>query len=757
MGGKTCKSVGYTDGTLTCNSNCTLNKGGCYKCGDWKINANEKCDGPTLGGKSCKSFGYYAGTLKCNASCSGYSTSKCHNCGNGAVDTGEQCDGKNFNSQTCQTMGYWKGTLSCSNKCRLYAYGCTNCGNGMLDGKEQCDGVNLGLSTCKTLGYHSGTLSCKSNCAYNKSGCTNCGNGKVEYPEQCDGAAFAGKTCKSYGFDGGTLGCKTGCKVDTSGCWKKKTLGDDTFAQFSKGSAAEAGTKLFIAAGGNLQLMDRLDLNGDGYLDLVFGNRFNGVSSSINSYIYWGSATGFSNKNRAALPTKGGVGTSAADLNGDGHLDLVFSNYDDAKKKGNTFVYHQYKVNSYVYWGSGSGYLATNRTELPTAGATGNSVADLNGDGYLDIISSNSYDGVKSAINSFIYWGAASGYTASNRTELPTSGSPGEYPGPRNAVADLNGDGYLDIVFSNWAGSSYVYWGGASGFSASNRASLPTSAAAGVSVADLNGDKYLDIVFANFRGAAGNKVDSYIYWGGSAGFSASNRTGLPTVGATGVSVADLNGDGNLDIVFSNHADGKKKKVDSYVYWGSKAGFSTSNRSALPTVGAGGNLVADFNADGYLDIAFANQDDGKSWTVTSYVYWGGGAGFSKSNRASIPTVGGTGVLMAGDMGGAYGRGATQVFVSRVLDTGLAAPVFHDLAMAATTPKGTTVKVQVRSASSAPGLATATWYGPTAAGGYYTAGATLNSAHQGLRYLQYRVELTSDFGGTPVLDSVTVKYH
>ncbi len=673
------------------------------------------------------------------------------------MDSGEQCDGKNFNGQSCQSLGYYKGTLSCSNKCRLYAYGCTNCGNGLLDGKEHCDGTNLGLSTCKSLGYWKGTLSCKSNCSFNKSGCTNCGNGKLNYPEQCDGAAFGSKTCKSYGFHGGTLGCKTGCKVDTSGCWKHKTVGDDTFAQFSKGKATESGSKLFVAAGGNLQLLDRLDLNGDGHVDLVFGNRFNGVSSSVNSYIYWGSKTGFSNTNRQGLPTLGGVGNSAADLNGDGHLDLVFSNYDDAKKKGNAFVYHQYKVNSYVYWGSGSGYMAVNRTELPTAGATGNSVADLNGDGYLDIIASNSYDGAKSAINSFIYWGASSGFSAANRTELPTKGSPGEYPGPRNAVADLNGDGHLDIVFSNWSGQSYIYWGSSSGYVASNRTGLPTSAAAGVSVADLNGDKYLDIVFSNFRGSAGNKTSSYIYWGSASGFSASNRAGLPTVGAAGVSVADLNGDKLLDIVFSNHADGKNKKVSSYIYWGATSGFSASNRTALPTVGAGGNLVADFNADGHLDVAFANQDDGVSWSVTSYIYWGSTSGFSASNRAEVPTVGGTGVLMASDMGGAFNRGATQVFVSRVLDTGKVAPVFHGLDLSTKVPAGSGIKVKVRSATSVVGLAAATWYGPTSASDSYTKSASLNSVHQGQRYVQYRVELTSDFAGTPVVNSVMVRYH
>ena len=762
LGGASCKTVGYTDGTLTCNANCTLNKAGCYKCGDWKINnVAEQCDGPSLAGKTCKSFGFYTGALKCDSKCK-YSTAKCHNCGNAKMEGTEQCDGKDFGTKTCQTMGYWKGTLSCSN-CKLYAYGCTNCGNGILDGAEQCDGANLGLSTCKSLGYHSGSLNCYSNCKFNKTGCTNCGNGKVEYGEQCDGAALAGKTCKSYGFDGGTLSCAAGCKVVTSGCWKTKTVGDTTFAQFNKGAGTDSGVKLFIAADGNVQLLDRLDLNGDGYLDLAFGNRYNGVSSNINSYIYWGSKTGFSKLKRTGLPTVGGVGTTAADLNGDGHLDLVFSNYDNAKKQGNSLVLHQHKVNSYVYWGSGSGYGPTNKTELPTVGAAGNAVADLNGDGYLDIVFANVFDGSSTKVNAYVYWGAQSGYSTAKRTELPVLGAP-KYPGPRVAIADLNGDGYPDLVFANWSDGtsvkvdSYIYWGSAKGYSVASRTGLPTMAAAGVSVADLNGDGNLDIVFSNHTDGSSNKVDSYIYWGSAAGYSVAKRSGLPTVGATGNSVADVDGDGNLDIVFSNHADGKNKKQMSYVYFGAKTGFTTANRKQLPTIGAGDNLVADLNGDGYPDVVFANQDDDKTWQLSSYVYWGSASGLSVAKRSELLTVGATGVLAGGDPGSCHKRGALQQFVSRALDTGLASPVFLKLALNVKVPANTKLTVQVRSAATVAGLKAATWYGPTSAGGSYTAASTaLNAVHQGHRYVQYRARLSSDFGNTPLLDAVTFSFH
>jgi hypothetical protein len=49
--------------------------------------------------------------------------------------------------------------------------------------------------------------------------------------------------------------------------------------------------------------------------------------------------------------------------------------------------------------------------------------------------------------------------------------------------------------------------------------------------------------------------------------------------------ADLDTDGALDVVFANQQDGVKFEIDSRVYWGSPAGFSAGDTTGLPTVGA----------------------------------------------------------------------------------------------------------------------------------------------------------------------------
>jgi len=525
-----------------------------------------------------------------------------------------------------------------------------------------------------------------------------------------------------------------------------KTLMDDTFDQLSKGTLSESGAKIYVArdpqkaADGSVRLLDLLDLDGDGYLDLIFSN----YHTKVNSYIYWGAPKGFSKGNRAELPAPNAMGVTVADLNSDGYPDVIFSIYKNPT----------HKTNSYIYWGSSKGFSSGNRAGLPTMGASGSSVADLDRDGYLDIVFSNGTDGDKYQVDSYVYWGSVGGFSASKRTELPTSHT------GTSSVADLDRDGYLDIVFSNLQGdkasqivNSYIYWGSSKGFSSGDRAELPTLGAMGSTVADLNKDGLLDVAFSNWTGST-----SYIYRGTAKGFSSGERAELPTLMAQSVSVGDINGDGHLDIVFSNYREQWVTKTNSYLYWGSSKEFSKANRLLLPTLGARGNVVADFNSDGYLDVVFSNYTDttrSKS-NINSYIYWGGSAGPSSTNRTELPTVVAM-TSMTTDPGSVYDRRPVQTFTSRVLDAGTGAPTYLSISWKATVPKLTSLKLQVRSASSPLALKTAAWHGPTSAKAFYVKPGPINPAHKGDRYIQYRATFSHDFGSTPVLDRVQISYH
>ncbi len=227
FGGKSCKTYGYKSGALACNGNCTINSSKCWTCGDGKkTGVAEQCDGKDLAGQSCKTRGFFKGTLACNGNCT-WNTSACSHCGDGKINTGEKCDTKNLAGKSCKSLGFTAGALSCNSTCTFNTSKCTTitCGNGKLDGKEQCDGKLLAGKTCKSQGFAGGTLSCNSNCSLNTSACYKCGDGKLNAGEKCDGANLGGKTCKTLGFTGGTLSCNGNCTFNTTAC-AKNTCGN---------------------------------------------------------------------------------------------------------------------------------------------------------------------------------------------------------------------------------------------------------------------------------------------------------------------------------------------------------------------------------------------------------------------------------------------------------------------------------------------------------------------------------------------------
>lgn len=425
------------------------------------------------------------------------------------------------------------------------------------------------------------------------------------------------------------------------GVWK-----ESSFADFADGSFSDGGANMYVSLRGRVQTINRWDLNGDGYLDLVFANS-HPQAEKIDAVLYWGNGKDFDISRSAYIPTNGSQFVIPADVNGDSYPDLLVPNYHDGTHDG---------MDSYIYLNSGPSQPSRSKSEgwnfypfgkkfsLPTQAAQHAAAADLNRDGYVDVVfafsgglweyRANPFESYKNP--SRIYWGAAEGFNRDRFTKLPT------FATSSVAIADLDADGWPDLVLASHEVEgkkdvdSHVYWGSPQGFSAQGRTRLPTRGANMVKGADLNNDGFLDVVFANGTGKA-----SYIYYGGNSGFSVARREELETWDARDCGIADVNRDGFLDILFSCQQKNGNPVTQSYLYFGSVEGFLTENRFEFDTVGAWGVALEDLNQDGWIEAVVSSYQDYAFYDVPSYVYWNSPSGFDLLNRTPLYTHGAVG--------------------------------------------------------------------------------------------------------------------
>ena len=166
---------------------------------------------------------------------------------------------------------------------------------------------------------------------------------------------------------------------------------------------------------------------------------------------------------------------------------------------------------------------------------------------------------------------------------------------------------------------------------------LSVERAACARAADLNGNGYLDLVVGGHVPTPGMPHDSfvYIYWNGPEGSREDRRTLLPAAWVNAMAVADFNNDGKLDLFVCSYHDGKSRDVDSYIYWNREGnGVAASDRTCLPTHSASGCMAADFNGDGWTDLAVANHKVHGDHVGCSTVWWNGP---TDSTRSACPSA------------------------------------------------------------------------------------------------------------------------
>jgi len=101
----------------------------------------------------------------------------------------------------------------------------------------------------------------------------------------------------------------------------------------------------------------------------------------------------------------------------------------------------------------------------------------------------------------------------------------------------------------------------------------------------------LTFPFSNTHSLA-EALDMSIYWGNGQDFSIVRQTYVPANKCQWATPADLDGDGATDLVVCNYSNGSTTDIDSYVYWGGPAGFQNTHRLGIPSAGVHNDAGVD---------------------------------------------------------------------------------------------------------------------------------------------------------------------
>ena len=429
------------------------------------------------------------------------------------------------------------------------------------------------------------------------------------------------------------------------------------------------------------------DINGDGFEDFAIGapGGDGGGNGSGESFIIFGGSGTFGTTvsgqqildlgslsasegfvvQGATSADRAAVVSSAGDINGDGIDDIIIG-ADNGEESGTN------AGDAYVIFGSTSGFgsavangsatrqvidvtalsasegfVITGDGQGDNAGLSVDSLGDINGDGFDDLIigAFGGDNAAQTAGEAYVVFGSDAGFGTAVTTGSTTrqildlaalTSSEGFIIEGHNAfdglganvsnAGDVNGDGFDDIIVTaqggddggTGAGEAYVLFGGSSGFGTT-----------------INGQNIIDV--ANLTAAEGFIIQGSIVNGG-----------LRYADAAG----DINGDGYDDLVvgapFTNQNGNSSGQA--YVIYGSGSGFGTSvtsggaTRQVIDTgtmsssegftidgvsgsrTGLSVSSAGDLNGDGLDDLVIGTGFSQSSSFSQAFVLFGSTSGF-----------------------------------------------------------------------------------------------------------------------------------
>ncbi|MCA8999871.1 MAG: VCBS repeat-containing protein, partial [Planctomycetaceae bacterium] len=339
-------------------------------------------------------------------------------------------------------------------------------------------------------------------------------------------------------------------------------------------SGVFGGQKTISTAADGADSVFAADVDGDGDIDVL-------SSSREDDKIAWYENDGDGNFSAHTISTtaNGAHSVFAADVDGDGDIDAVsVSTYD------NRVTWHE---------NDGAQNFTAHTVSNTANGAFSVFAADVDGDGDTDILSASGGDDK-------IAWYENDG---SQNFTAHTITSAADYAWSVFA-ADVDGDGDTDVLSASGFDNRIAWYenDGSQNFT-THTISSSANGARSVFACDVDGDGDTDVLSASVN-------DDRIAWyenDGNENFTTHTISNIAD-GARSVFAADLDGDGDTDVFSASRFDDK-------IAWYENDGTESFTLRVISTSAAEavGVFAADVDGDGDLDVLSASfSDDRIAW-------------------------------------------------------------------------------------------------------------------------------------------------
>lgn len=364
------------------------------------------------------------------------------------------------------------------------------------------------------------------------------------------------------------------------------------------------------------------DADGDNDIDIF------SVSPTDNEVIWYENIDGqggFGNENIIISHLSPALSVYVTDINGDSYMDAITTFSDDritwqknVDGQGNfeeqLFLSNQldhistissgdidndgdndifFTANQRIGWyeNLGNNNFKKQYNEMPFNGiVTSIYSCDIDGDNDLDLITGNSF-------NSEIFWYENDGSGNFLTPHLITNQADIAYA---VEAGDVDGDGDLDVISASGSDNKIAWYeniNGQGNFGSQNLINANASVAIDIAVADLDSDGDLDVISAS---TGDEKIIWYENINGQGTFGSGTTISSNEIDLYNVSVADLDNDGDLDILSSSENE------DS-ILWFQNDGLGNFSTSLIISNSARSALAIDLDGDLDLDILARSID------------------------------------------------------------------------------------------------------------------------------------------------------